>query len=137
MIATVRIPAFNKILALCLGGISVALMGSNAIADQTWTYTVEISATVQVSPPQITLHWEADDPYGVTNWTIFRKTKDATSWNFITSLGASVTNWSDSNVTLGSTYEYQMFKGARITSATATSTAVSTPRSSRTAANFC
>jgi hypothetical protein len=88
------------------------LSAPRLIADQTWTYSVEISATVQTSPPQITLHWENDDIYGVTNFTIYRKAKDATSWNFLTSLNGSTFSWTDPNVSVGSTYEYQIFKGA-------------------------
>ena len=80
--------------------------------DATWIYTVQISASVQSSPPQITLQWEANDPYGVRSWSIYRKAKEATSWNFLTSLGASVTNWTDFSVSFGSTYEYQIVKTA-------------------------
>ena len=80
--------------------------------DATWTYTVEISATVQTSPPQINLQWEADDPYGVQRFSIYRKTKDATSWNFLITVGASASNWTDSSVSIGSTYEYQIIKTA-------------------------
>jgi hypothetical protein len=90
----------------------IILSAQRLIADETWTYSVEISATVQVSPPQITLHWENDDIYGVTNFTIYRKAKDATSWNFLTSLNGSTFSWTDPNVSVGSTYEYQIFKGA-------------------------
>jgi hypothetical protein len=80
--------------------------------DATWIYTVQISAIVQTSPPQITLQWEADDPYGVRSWSIYRKAKDATSWNFLVSFGPSITNWTDSSVSVGSTYEYQIIKAA-------------------------
>jgi hypothetical protein len=111
MIATVRIPLFVKFCAH-LGAIVLTLAHSNAIADETWTYSVEISATVQASPPQITLHWENDDIYGVTNFTIYRKAKNATAWNLLTSVNGSTFSWTDPNVSVGSTYEYQMFKGA-------------------------
>jgi hypothetical protein len=80
--------------------------------DATWIYTVQISATVQASPPQITLQWEANDPYGVRSWSIYRKAKDATSWNFLVSLDPAVSNWTDSSVSVGSTYEYQIIKAA-------------------------
>ncbi len=95
-----------------MGAIVLGLAHSNANADETWTYSVEISATAQVSPPQITLHWENDDIYGVTNFTIYRKGKNGTSWNYLTSLDGSTFSWSDPNVSVGATYEYQIFKGA-------------------------
>jgi len=112
MTATVKIPVSVKYWALPLGAIVLALAHSNANADETWTYSVEISATAQVSPPQITLHWENDDIYGVTNFTIYRKGKNGTSWNYLTSLDGSTFSWSDPNVSVGATYEYQIFKGA-------------------------
>src|SRR6267154_1037424 len=82
---------------------TVFLLSSNALADETWTYCVEISATVQASPPQITLHWQNDDIYGVTNFTIYRKAKDAASWNFLANLNGSTFTWTDPNVSVGST----------------------------------
>jgi len=112
MTATVKIPVSVKYWALPLGAIVLGLAHSNANADETWTYSVEISATAQVSPPQITLHWENDDIYGVTNFTIYRKGKNGTSWNYLTSLDGSTFSWSDPNVSVGATYEYQIFKGA-------------------------
>jgi Fibronectin type III domain. len=90
----------------------LALSASNLIGDETWTYSVQISATVQPSPPQITLHWENNDIYGVTNFTIYRKAKNATSWNLLTNLNGSTFSWTDPNVSVGSTYEYQIVKGA-------------------------
>jgi hypothetical protein len=99
-----------KLWALCCAAATLALSASNVIADETWTYSVEISATVQASPPQITLHWENDDIYGVTNFTIYRKAKNATSWNLLTRVDGSTFSWTDPNVSVGSTYEYQMVK---------------------------
>lgn len=78
--------------------------------DATWTYCVQISATVQTSPPQITLNWENDDPYGVQSFSIYRKDKDATSWNFLTTVSASTFSWTDTSVSVGSAYEYQIIK---------------------------
>lgn len=109
---TTTLKLFGSFSKPYLWGLIIVFSLSKAVADQTWTYAVEISATVQSSPPQITLNWEADDPYGVTNYTIYRKAKDDTSWNFLASLDGSATSWTDANVTVGSTYEYQMYKGA-------------------------
>ena len=80
--------------------------------DATRTYTVQISATVQTSPPQITLNWENNDPYGVQSFSIYRKAKDATTWNFLTTVGASTFSWTDTSVAAGSAYEYQIIKTA-------------------------
>jgi hypothetical protein len=101
-----------KLLTLRCAAAVITLSTLNSFADETWTYSVQISATVQASPPQITLNWENDDIYGVTNFTIYRKAKNATQWNLLTSLDGSTFSWTDPNVSVGSTYEYQIFKGA-------------------------
>src|SRR5436190_17760295 len=81
-------------------------------ADPTWIYAVQISATVQVSPPQITLYWEPDE-YGANSYTIYRKTKSATAWGSpIASLSGSAGSFADTAVAVGSAYEYQIVKAA-------------------------
>lgn len=82
-------------------------------ADDTWAYTVQLSATVRSSPPQITLSWP-QDPYGVNSYTVFRKSKNATSWGGGTALPGSATNYLDNNVAVGATYEYQVVKAAAL-----------------------
>jgi len=82
-------------------------------ADNTFVYAVQISATVQTSPPQIILNWEPD-PYGANSYTIFRKTKTATSWGTGTTLAGTASGFTDANVTAGSTYEYQVIKAASL-----------------------
>src|SRR2546430_2370837 len=91
----------------------MAFAAQNLRADSTWVYAVQISASVQTSPPQITLQWEPD-PYGANSYTVYRKTKDATSWGTGTSLAGSATSYLDSNVTAGSAYEYQIVKAASL-----------------------
>src|SRR5437899_4462512 len=81
--------------------------------DNTFVYAVQISATVQTSPPQIILNWEPD-PYGANSYTIFRKTKTATSWGTGTTLAGTASGFTDANVTAGSTYEYQVIKAASL-----------------------
>ncbi|HXG47311.1 MAG TPA: C25 family cysteine peptidase, partial [Methylomirabilota bacterium] len=75
----------------------------------TWVYAVQVSATAQTSPPQITLTWPAD-PYGATSYTVYRKTKESTSWGTGASLSGSATSYVDSNVAVGGSYEYQIVK---------------------------
>jgi hypothetical protein len=112
--AGLQFAIFNPQFAIFNFCLLLILLASSPVTaeDSTWIYTVQISANIQSSPPQITLQWEANDPYGVRSWSIYRKAKDATSWTFLTSLGPSITNWTDSSVSLGSTYEYQIIKAA-------------------------
>jgi hypothetical protein len=80
------------------------------MGDQTWLYAVRATATVQTSPPQITLTWE-NDPYGVTSFSVYRKSKTATSWgNPIAVLSGTTLTYTDSNVSVGGAYEYQIIK---------------------------
>ena len=73
-------------------------------------FSVQLSATVQADPPQITLHWEPDlEGSGSLGYTIYRKTRTAASWgNPTATLSGSTLNHSDTSVTVGSTYEYQV-----------------------------
>ncbi|MGH7969656.1 MAG: fibronectin type III domain-containing protein, partial [Limisphaerales bacterium] len=85
-----------------------------ARADSTFVYAVQVSAVVQVSPPQITLNWEAD-PYGANNYTIYRKAKDDTDWGSpLVTVPGYVTTYADAAVSVGSAYEYQIVKAATL-----------------------
>src|SRR5437763_11942493 len=105
MIKTLFGPIRRKISRTLL----LVVLGSVHIArgDSTWVYAVQISANVQVSPPQITLRWEPDQ-YGANSYTIYRKSKAASAWgNPIATLSGTTGSYTDSNVVAGSTYEYQ------------------------------
>lgn len=91
----------------CFGFTAVPI----AKADTTWNYAVQISATAQASPPQITLKWPQDD-YGATNYTVYRKAKQATSWGAGTVLSGTTTNYTDTTVVVGTAYEYRIVKVA-------------------------
>ena len=70
---------------------------------------VQVSATVQASPPRITLAWPTIS--GTTSLTIYRKLKTGTSWgNAIASPAASDLSWQDNSVTVGTVYEYRLVR---------------------------
>lgn len=96
-----------------MGLILAELSGLNAPADSTFVYAVQISAQVQSSPPQITLNWEPD-PYGATNYTVYRKFKTDTSWDALAYLSGDATNYIDASVSVGTAYEYQIVKAATL-----------------------
>lgn len=62
-----------------------------ALGAQTTRNTcVEVSATVQAAPPQITFSWPADAT--ATGYTIYRRAAGATSWGAsVATLGAVAT----------------------------------------------
>ena len=69
--------------------------------------SVKLHATVQASPPKITLKW-VQHP-GTTSITIYRKLKGATSWgSAVATPSASATQWDDNSVSVGVNYEYRV-----------------------------
>jgi hypothetical protein len=81
----------------------------DVLGDNTFVYAVQISATVQASPPRIQLHWEPD-PYGARSYTVSRKGRNATGWGPGTVLPGHATGFMDANVVAGGHYEYQVVK---------------------------
>lgn len=78
--------------------------------DPTWDYAVQITATVQASPPRITLNWVQDSEMTPTNYMLFRKLPSDTSWGSGVTLGGSTTSFTDNNVQAGQAYEYRLLK---------------------------
>jgi hypothetical protein len=79
-------------------------------AQSVFDYAVRVSATVETNPAQIALSWPADPQ--ATNYTVYRKTQDATSWGPGTTLATNATNYVDSSVAAGNAYEYRVHKQA-------------------------
>jgi len=107
--------ALSSRLGLLLAGCTALALVTPLIlrADTTWNYAVQLTAAVQEQPPQITLSWPQDD-YGAISYTVYRKAKEATSWGIGTLLAGATTNYTDTNVALGGTYEYQVVKVATL-----------------------
>src|SRR5262245_6453213 len=76
--------------------------------QSTCEYSVQASAAVQASPPQITLSWPQDTCALPKGYVIYRKAPDATSWGRGVSLDPAATFYVDTNVTVGTPYEYQV-----------------------------
>jgi hypothetical protein len=76
----------------------------------TRSHAVEIYATAQESPPQITLHWR-NNWEGLTYY-VQRKLKTDTSWTALGSLSAGSTSYTDNNVSVGGAYEYSIIEYA-------------------------
>lgn len=89
------------VLALCAFTID-AQTGSHDRSVRMW-------ATVQSSPPAITLNWL---PHGnTTGFQIFRKVKGGTSWGgAIASLGSTATSFVDNSVQPNVSYEYRVLR---------------------------
>lgn len=92
------------LLATCLL-LSYITRAQNAI-----DYSYQLTATTQVSPPQIKVNWKKIA--GVNSYEVYKKTKGATSFGSpIATLTATDSFYVDNSVTVDSTYEYQVFGG--------------------------
>jgi len=80
--------------------------------DATWEYAVQVSASVQISPPQIALSWPPDLGATPNGYTVYRKAPEANLWGDGITLPGTATGFIDANVTIGATYEYQIVKAA-------------------------
>lgn len=100
------------LLALCF--LVDAFVSSGAFADSTFVYAVQISASLQATPPQITLSWKPD-PYGANSYTVYRKAKEDTTWGSpIAALPGSGSSYADASVVVGTPYEYQVVKAGTL-----------------------
>lgn len=77
--------------------------------ETTWIYSVQATAVVQNSPPQITLQWPAET-HPVTAYTITRKVAGTTTWGAPVVIAGTSRSYTDTNVSVGTLYEYQIFK---------------------------
>lgn len=76
-------------------------------------YTLELEATVVESPATITIEWPKET--GVTNYQVYRKAKDASSWGSVLATvpynaGATTYTYVDTDVSVGVGYDYRVVK---------------------------
>ncbi len=74
-------------------------------------HSVEVSAVIQESPPQIRLVWPGDG--NSTGYTVSRKSPDSQSWGNNVELPGDAPSWTDANVQVGTAYEYQIMRRTR------------------------
>lgn len=70
-------------------------------------YSVQLTVQTQKTPPSITLNWVAKS--GATAYTIYRRLDVQSGWTAVGNAGNSATSWTDTNVAVGSRYEYQVY----------------------------
>jgi hypothetical protein len=68
------------------------------------SYSVQLSATIQESPAQITLHWanDAND----SAYTVLRRLSITDNWNVVSNLPGTANGYTDTKVSVGTAYEY-------------------------------
>jgi hypothetical protein len=87
---------------------SVVQMGR--AVEMTWEFSVQVSATVQVSPSRITLNWPQDQYMLPNSYTVYRKAPGDSDWGNGVNLPGTATSYADDSVVVGTPYEYQVVK---------------------------
>lgn len=94
-------------------GISWMMTASSSPARND-RFAVLASATVQEAPPRIRFDWPLDPGtpgFPVLEYQVFRKSREVPDWGSpVATLPDYATNYTDTNVVLGETYEYQFIK---------------------------
>ncbi|HYG53569.1 MAG TPA: T9SS type A sorting domain-containing protein [Flavobacteriales bacterium] len=96
----------NKILPAL---IAVIVLTANSIHAQTWgdSLSLDLEATAQVSPPQITLTWSADAD--ASSFSVYRKLKGASSWGAVlATVSSASTSYADATAVVGTQYDYRV-----------------------------
>ena len=91
----------------CFSLLAAVMFGCMAYGQSCEDFAVELTATIQVSPAKITLHWKplAD----TTTYTIYKKTKTSFTWSpVIATLSTTDSVFADTTVIADSAYEYQV-----------------------------
>src|SRR3569623_1224956 len=91
----------------CTGKLMLAQQNVHAATPE--DYVVKVSATVSTSPASINLTWPS---YGASSYNVYRKAVGAGSWSSVATLSGSATGYTDTNVSVGATWEYQIIRNA-------------------------
>jgi hypothetical protein len=94
-------------LAAALAFVLAGLITAPAAIDT--SYAVQASATAQSSPAQITLSW-TPGPGATNGYALSRKEAGAGAWTPLINLTGGITTYTDTNVTAGRIYEYQVVR---------------------------
>jgi len=105
----------NAIRVATLLAFGLTARQTSPAGENTCEYSVQPSAIVQKSPPQITLLWPQDSCATPKSYTVYRKAPAERSWGRGTLLPGAVTSYVDTNVTVGTPYEYQVVKSSSYT----------------------
>jgi hypothetical protein len=85
------------------------LIAGNNYSQSCQDVSVELSAAVQASPPEITLNWIANA--SATQYTLFRKLKTETAWGTaIATLAGTEIQYVDNVAEVGISYEYKVVR---------------------------
>jgi hypothetical protein len=91
--------------------LQAALFASAARAtDNTWDYSVQVTARVEAAPARITLSWLQDSTGTPLSYTVFRRAPGSQNWGAGTTLPGNTTEYVDTRVARSAAYEYRIVK---------------------------
>lgn len=82
-------------------------------AETTSEYSVQLSATTQTAPPGLLLSWPQDRCTLPIDYAIYRKAPESTLWGRPIVLPGTATGYLDTNISIGTAYEYEVVKTTR------------------------
>ena len=101
---------FQGLLAILLSAL-LPFCPSALFSQSCQDASVELSAEVQANPPRITLQWRASA--SASQHFVYRKLKSGSSWGSVVgSFDGAATEFVDSTVNVGDSYEYRVFRQA-------------------------
>src|SRR5579859_5389866 len=90
-------------------GVLTAVSPSRA-AESACEYSVQLSVALQANPPAIRLSWPQDKCTAPRSYEVYRKSPEGAWWGRPTFLPGQATTFLDTNVAIGTGYEYQVVK---------------------------
>ena len=78
--------------------------------ENTWDYSVQVSAAVQLAPASVTLTWPQDTNGTPASYSIYRRTPGAKGWGAGVTISGRTTTYTDPRVVAGRAYEYRIVK---------------------------
>src|SRR5436305_4244020 len=79
-------------------------------AETTSEYSVQLSVTTQTAPPGLRLSWPPDRSTQPIDYAIYRKAPESAFWGRPTVLPGTSTGYLDTNISIGTAYEYEVVK---------------------------
>jgi hypothetical protein len=79
-------------------------------AENSREYSVQLSVTVQTDPPALRLVWPQDRCALPMRYELYRKSPEATAWGSAINLSGNADSYLDTNIRIGTAYEYQVVK---------------------------
>jgi len=87
--------------------ILLVLLGVEAFSQSPVNQTIQLTTTVQKNKPSITFSWNSIA--GAVSFNVYRKLKTTIAWGpAIATLAANATGFVDSNISIGTGYEYKL-----------------------------